>query len=296
MELAGSIVAIVTPFAGGRIDKAAFADLIEWQIAEGTDGIVVAGTTGESPTLSHDEHDDAIAFVAEKVAGRVPVIAGTGSNATDEAVRLTKHAAAVGADAALVVNPYYNRPPQEGLFRHFMAVAEAAPLPMLVYNIPGRTGGRVDHDTMIRLASHPNIVGVKDATGDLAGAARLLAALPDFIVLSGDDLVTLPMMALGGKGVISVTANVMPKPMAELCRAANDGDYAAARTTMKTIVDVMVAMTLEVNPLPVKTALALMGRVAEEFRLPLCEMAPTNRNHLEEVLGRAGLIRTREYS
>ncbi len=289
-RLHGSLVAIVTPFRGGSIDEAALTDLIEWQIEQGTDGIVVAGTTGESPTLSHDEHDRIIDFVAKKTAGRVPVVAGTGSNATDEAVRLTRHAADVGADASLVVNPYYNRPPQEGLYRHFMAVADAADLPMLIYNIPGRTAGRVEHDTLVRLAAHDRIVGVKDATGDLPGVSRLLTEVPDFIVLSGDDLVTLPMMALGAKGVISVTANVAPAAMAALCEAANAGNFVAARKAHDALLPLMQAMTVAVNPLPVKTALALMGRVAEEFRLPLCEMAPADRQKVADALTTAGLI------
>ncbi|MBF0171491.1 MAG: 4-hydroxy-tetrahydrodipicolinate synthase [Nitrospinae bacterium] len=289
-RLTGSIVAIVTPFRGGTVDEGALADLIDWQIEQGTDGIVVAGTTGESPTLSHAEHDRVIAFVVKKTTGRVPVIAGTGSNATDEAVRLTRHAADVGADGSLVVNPYYNRPPQEGLYRHFMAVADAADLPMLVYNIPGRTAGRVEHATLVRLAKHDRIVGVKDATGDLVGVSRLLADIPGFIVLSGDDLITLPMMALGATGVISVTANVAPAPMAALCRAANGGDFAAATAAHYRLLDLMTAMTVAVNPLPVKTALALMGRVAEEFRLPLCEMSPADRERVAAALKDAGLI------
>lgn len=288
-RLHGSIVAIVTPFRDGAVDDGAFADLIEWQIEQGTDGIVVAGTTGESPTLSHEEHDRVIAFVVKKVAGRVPVIAGTGSNATAEAIRLTRHAADVGADASLVVNPYYNKPPQEGLYRHFMAVADAADLPMLVYNIPGRTSGRVEHETLVRLADHDRIVGVKDATGDIAGVSRLLIEVPDFIVLSGDDVVTLPMLALGAVGVISVTANVAPGPMAELCRLANGGDFAAARSGHDRLYPLMRAMTVAVNPLPVKTALALMGKVAEEFRLPLCELDHADRQVVATALHVAGL-------
>jgi len=287
----GSIVAIVTPFRNGKFDERTYTDLINWHIEQGTHGIVSCGTTGESATLTHEEHGRVIEVAVAAAAKRIPVIAGTGSNATGEAIALTDHARQAGADAALLVCPYYNKPTQEGLYRHFMAVADAVDLPQFVYNVPGRTVSEVDADTMARLAAHQNIVGVKDAGGSLAKTADIIGLCgPDFIVLSGDDFVTLPMMAIGGRGVISVTANVVPDKIAALVEAAEAGDYDRARELHYQTRELSNAMFLESNPIPVKTALALMGKIEEEFRLPLCEMSHMNREKLQSAMRRMELI------
>ncbi|VAX24067.1 4-hydroxy-tetrahydrodipicolinate synthase [hydrothermal vent metagenome] len=290
-EFKGSFVAIVTPFLKGEIDEDKFADLINWQIESGTNGIVACGTTGESPTLSHKEHETVIRFCVEVADGRVPVIAGTGSNSTDEAISLTKHAMNDGASAALLVNPYYNKPSQEGIYLHYKAVADNVDIPLIVYNIPGRTSSEVTVDTLIRLADHPSIVGVKDAVGDLNKTTELISRLgPEFIVLSGDDALTFPMMALGGHGVISTTANIIPERMASLAKAALEGDFETARKLHFDNIGLMNAMFYETNPVPVKTALAMMGRVTEEFRLPLTAMSQTNREKLQAAMQKSGAL------
>ncbi|MGK7346099.1 MAG: 4-hydroxy-tetrahydrodipicolinate synthase [Candidatus Nitrospinota bacterium M3_3B_026] len=287
----GSFVAIVTPFKDGKIDEKAFADLIDWQIESGANGIVACGTTGESPTLTHDEHNRVIDLCVEAAAGRVPVIAGTGSNSTAEAIALTRHAAAAGAAGALLISPYYNKPTQEGIYQHYKAVANAVDIPQIIYNIPGRTASLVSVDTIARLASHKNIVGIKDAVGDLSYTAELIERTGSgFVVLSGDDAATFPMMAIGGKGVISSTANVVPDRMAALARAAMEGDWATARGIHYELLGLMKAMFIETNPIPVKTALAMMGKVEEEFRLPLCPMSQMNREKLKNVMNKAGLL------
>ena len=287
----GSYVALVTPFKNGAVDEETFAGLVEWHIEMGTDGIVACGTTGESPTLSHEEHNRVVDICVEAAAGRVPVIAGSGSNSTSEAIAMTEHAARAGASAALLVSPYYNKPTQEGIYRHFKAIADAVDIPQIIYNIPGRTASTVSVDTMARLARSENIVGVKDAVGDLAQTSELIDRLgPDFSVLSGDDVLTLPMMALGGHGVISTTANVAPRKMAALVSAGLEGDFARARALHYELFCLMKAMFLETNPIPVKTALALMGKTGEEFRLPLCPMSQINKERLQDVLRKAGLL------
>jgi 4-hydroxy-tetrahydrodipicolinate synthase len=287
----GSYVAIVTPFRNGRLDEKALGDLIEWQIAHGTNGIVPCGSTGESPTLTHEEHDRVIAFTVEAVRRRVPVIAGTGSNATHEAIRLTQHAKSVGVDGALLVCPYYNKPTQEGLFQHFEAIARAVDLPLVLYNIPGRSGVNITPQTIARLSRIPGIVGVKEASGSLGQMSEIIAACDErFVVLSGDDGLTLPLMAIGGKGVISVTANVAPAETAELVGAALKGDWDRARRLHYRLQPLTAALFLETNPIPVKTALGLMGRCSDELLLPLSPMSDGPKAQLKQALTQFGLL------
>jgi len=289
----GSIVALVTPFRGGKVDEAKLRELVEMHVAQGTDGIVPCGTTGESPTLSHDEHRRVVEIVIEAARGRLHVIAGTGSNATSEAIDLTRHAKKAGATGALVVNPYYNKPTQEGLYRHFRAVAEAADIPILVYNIAGRTAVNVETDTLARLAKDcPNIVGVKEASGSLDQMTQVvLACGPDFSVLSGDDNITLPLMSVGGRGVISVVANIVPREVAEMTHAALAGDWKLARDLHLKLFPLSRAMFLETNPIPVKEAMAMMGMLDLELRLPMCPMGAANRERLKTILAQHGLLK-----
>jgi 4-hydroxy-tetrahydrodipicolinate synthase len=287
----GSIVAIVTPFRKGQVDERAFADLIEWQIANGTNGIVPCGTTGESATLTHEEHHRVIKLTVEVVRGRVPVIAGTGSNSTDEAISLTQHAREAGADGALLITPYYNKPSQEGLYRHYKAVAEAVDMPLVLYNIPGRTGVNMLPATVARLAVMKNIVGIKEGSGSVQQASDIAQACGDRLtVLSGDDPLTLPMMAVGAKGVITVTANVMPKEMAQLVAAFLAGRVDEARRIHFALSPLFAALFYETNPIPVKEALGMMGKIDPELRLPLCAMGADNRNQLSRVLKEMQLI------
>ena len=287
----GCLTALITPFAGGNIDQRALADLTEAQIAGGVHGVVPCGSTGESATLTHDEHIAIVREVVRLVRGRVPVIAGTGSNSTAEAIRLTRAAEEAGADGALLISPYYNRPTQEGIYRHYAAVAEAVRLPLIVYNIPGRTASNIAPETMGRLSRIPNIVGVKEASGSLAQVLEVIqAAGPDFAVYSGDDILTLPIMAAGGKGVISVTANVVPRDFSALADALLAGDLARGQSLMSRLLPLVQAMSLEVNPIPVKTAVAMMGRCAEEFRLPLTPISAPARAKLEKVLREYELV------
>ncbi|HID57563.1 TPA: 4-hydroxy-tetrahydrodipicolinate synthase [Candidatus Poribacteria bacterium] len=287
----GSIVAIVTPFKDGKVDEGKLKELVEFQISNGTHAIVPCGTTGESPTLSHEEHERVIDVVVEAVNGRVPVIAGTGSNSTAEALRLTKHAKEAGADGALLITPYYNRPTQEGLFRHYMSLADAVDIPMIIYNVPSRTGSDILPETVARLAEHPNIVGIKEATGSLRRASEIIQACgEDFDLLSGDDFVTLPMMAVGGKGVISVAANVIPAQVAQMCELAKAGDFAKAREIHHRYFQLFVGLFLETNPIPVKTAMQMMGLINGEMRLPLCPMSQANREKLEKIMEGCGLL------
>lgn len=269
--IVGSLVAIVTPMkADGSLDLAAFRALIDWHVASGTHGIVAVGTTGESPTVDVDEHLQLIQVAVEQAAGRIPVIAGTGANATAEAIELTREAHRLGAQASLQVVPYYNKPTQEGLYQHFRAVAEAVPMPHILYNVPGRTVADLAHDTTIRLAQIPNIVGIKDATGNLERGQWLIREAPaHFSVYSGDDPTAPLLMLMGGKGNISVTANVLPKEMATLCEAALAGDARAVATQNLALMPVHRAMFCEANPIPVKWALHRMGRMEAGVRLPL---------------------------
>jgi len=289
--IGGAIVAIVTPFRDGKIDEKALRGLIEEQIAHGTDGIAPCGTTGESTTLSHEEHDRVIEITVEAVNKRVPVIAGTGSNSTAEAIRLTKHAWKAGADAALMVCPYYNRPTQEGLYRHYRAIAEEVPIPIVIYNIAGRTGVNMQSETLARLAEIPNIVGVKEASGSLKQMSDVIRLCgPDFSVLSGDDIFTLALMALGGTGVISVISNIVPGDMAALVDAFAAGDLAKARTLHHRMSPLIDALFVETNPIPVKAALAIMGKIDYELRLPLCRMGEANEAILKKAMRQYGLI------
>jgi len=287
----GSIVAIVTPFNNGKVDEKALGNLIEWHIKQGTNAIVPCGTTGESATLDYEEHHRVIRFTVEKVRKRVPVIAGTGANSTDETIMITKEAKKSGADAALVVAPYYNKPTQEGLYRHYKAVAAAVNMPIVLYNVPGRTAVNILPSTVARLAEIKNIVALKEATGDMKQASEVIRLCGNKItVLSGDDFTTLPLMALGGKGTISVSANVAPKLVSRMCALWAKGSYAEATRIHYQLEPLNASMFIETNPIPVKTALSLMGKIREEFRLPLCEMAPANKEKLKKVLKDMKLI------
>ncbi|MDH5203681.1 MAG: 4-hydroxy-tetrahydrodipicolinate synthase, partial [Nitrospirota bacterium] len=270
----GSIVAIVTPFKKGKVDEKALGDLIEWHIAQGTNAIVPCGTTGEAATLDYKEHYRVIDLTVKTVNKRIPVIAGTGANATDETIMITKEAKKSGADAALLVTPYYNKPTQEGLYRHYKAVAEAVDIPIVLYNVPGRTAVNMLPPTVARLAEIKNIVAIKEATGDMKQVSEVIRLCGDRItVVSGDDFTTLPLLALGGKGVISVTANVAPKDVSQMCSLWMKGQHDKARAIHYKLEPLNAAMFIETNPIPAKTALAIMGKIQEEFRLPLCEMS-----------------------
>jgi 4-hydroxy-tetrahydrodipicolinate synthase len=287
----GSMTALVTPLRDGGFDERAYRELIEFQIGAGTDGLVPCGTTGESATLSHEEHDRVVEVCIAAAAGRVPVIAGAGSNSTREALRLTRHAKEAGADAALLITPYYNKPTQEGLYRHFTHVAERVDIPIVLYNVPGRTGVNLLPETVARLAEIPNIVAIKEATADLRQASRIVELCGESItVISGDDFTVLPLLAIGGKGVISVVSNVAPALMARLVDAFFAGDLAAAREAHYRLFPLSEAMFIETNPIPVKTALGLMGKIEPEFRLPLCPMGEKNRERLEAALRSAGIL------
>lgn len=279
----GAMTAMITPFRNGAVDYNRLTEHVEFQIKGGIDALVPMGTTGESPTLSHEEHREVIEHVVKAARGRVPVIAGTGSNATAEALELTAHAASVGAKAALMVNPYYNKPTQEGLYRHFMAVADKVQLPIILYNIPGRTGITMTPQTVARLRKHPHIVAIKEATGSLDIASEI-ASLCDITILSGDDSLTLPLMSIGGKGVISVLSNIIPDRVKALTTAALAGDYATARRLHVELFPLFKGMFIETNPIPIKTAMAMAGRDTGELRLPMCELSEGNRAGLQKLL------------
>ena len=288
----GSMVAIVSPMRDdGSLDYDAYRRLIEWHIAEGSNGIVAVGTTGESPTVDHEEHCELIRVAVETVRGRVPVVAGTGGNSTTEAIELTAFAKGVGADATLQVVPYYNKPTQEGLYQHFRKVAESIDLPVILYNVPGRTVADLSTETTLRLTQVPGIVGIKDATGDLARASDLLKRAPkSFAVYSGNDDTALALMLLGGHGVISVTANVAPRLMAELCKAALAGDLSGARALNNRLLPLHLKLFVEPNPIPVKWALARMGRIGNGIRLPMVPLAEGYRPVVEAALRELGLL------
>ncbi|MHC4599606.1 MAG: 4-hydroxy-tetrahydrodipicolinate synthase [Planctomycetota bacterium] len=286
----GVIVALVTPFKGGRVDFDKLTELVEFHLEQGTDAVVPVGTTGESATLSHEEHDAVVAHVVKAVNRRVPVIAGAGSNATAEAVRLTIHAKEVGADAALLVTPYYNKPTQEGLYLHYRAIAERGGLPMVLYNVPSRTGLDLKPETVERLVRAGGVAAVKEASGSLDRISDLAKRCPDLSILSGDDSLTLPMLSAGARGVISVVANVVPADVKAMIARFNEGDTEGARALHLKLLPLMKGMFFETNPIPVKTALALMGKIEEEFRLPLCPMAPANRERLKGVMQEYGLL------
>jgi 4-hydroxy-tetrahydrodipicolinate synthase len=287
----GAFTAIVTPFKAGSVDEAAYKELIRFNIEGGVSGIVPCGTTGESPTLSHEEHKRVIEIAVKEVAGQVKVIAGTGSNSTEEAIELTRHAKSIGADAALMVSPYYNKPTQEGLYRHFSKVAEAVDMPVILYNIQGRTAVNIENSTVARLSEVPNIVGVKEASGNILQMSEVIRLCgSDFDVLSGDDQMTFPLMALGGKGVISVVTNIVPEKMSALVSNMLAGKIDEARAQHFAIFELCQAMFVETNPVPVKAALALMGKIEMEYRLPLCEPSAASLEKLKGVLQRYGLI------
>ena len=288
--LRGAYTAMVTPFRDGEVDYERLTENVKFQVEHGIDGLVPTGTTGESPTLSHEEHRRVIEHVVEQADGRVLVIAGTGSNATTEALALTAHAQKVGADAALLVNPYYNKPNQEGLYRHFMEVADAVDLPLVLYNIPGRTNILMEPATVARLAQHENIVAIKEATGSLDIASEI-ASRCDIVIVSGDDSLTLPLVAVGGQGVISVLSNLVPDRVKALVAAALAGDFAQARTWHYELFGLFKAcLTLATNPITIKTAMRLCGRDSGELRLPLCEMPQENCRQLEAQLREAGML------
>ncbi|MDR0717788.1 MAG: 4-hydroxy-tetrahydrodipicolinate synthase [Azoarcus sp.] len=289
--ITGSIVAIVTPMlSAGGLDFPRLHRLIDWHIGEGTDAIVVVGTTGESPTVNVDEHRELIRLAVEHAAGRVPVIAGTGCNSTAEGVELARYAREAGAAAHLSVVPYYNRPTQEGLYRHFHTIAEAVELPLILYNVPGRTVTDLDNDTILRLAEVPNIVGIKEATGKIERACELIEHAPrGFALYSGDDATAAAFMLLGGHGVVSVTANVAPRAMHELCVAARAGDARRAREINARLLGLHRHLFCEANPIPVKWALARMGLIEEGLRLPLTVLSPSCHERVLGAMRRAGI-------
>lgn len=292
MEFRGAYTALVTPFSDGAIDEEAYRALIEWQIEQGIDGVVAVGTTGESATLSHEEHQRAIEICIDQVKGRVPVIAGTGGNDTREAIELTTFAKKAGADASLQVTPYYNKPSQAGLIEHYRAIAKAAPMPLLIYNVPGRTSLNLLPKTLERMAREiPEVIGVKEASADLRQVSEIVEFCgPDFQVLSGDDFTVLPLLSVGGIGVISVVSNIVPADMAALCKAYFDGDTKKALELHLKLAPLSRGMFLETNPVPVKTALGLMGKLKMSLRLPLVPLQPQNESALRDILTAASLI------
>jgi 4-hydroxy-tetrahydrodipicolinate synthase len=289
--LHGSLVAIVTPMQeDGALDINALQSLIDFHIAEGTDGIVIVGTTGESPTVNFEEHCSLIKTAVDYTAGRVPVIAGTGANATAEAIELTRHAKDLGADACLLVTPYYNKPPQEGLYQHYRAVAEAVDIPQILYNVPGRTACDISNETVLRLSQIPNIVGIKDATGNMERGADLIARAPKtFSVYSGDDASAMSLMLMGGRGVISVTANVAPRLMHALCEAAIAGDAQTARAINEKLLGLHQKLFVEANPIPVKWVLQQMGMIKSGIRLPLVPLSAAYHDTLRLAMKNAGI-------
>ncbi len=288
----GSLVAIVTPMSeDGALDLDALRRLVDWHIAEGTDGIVIVGTTGESPTVSYDEHCLLIRTTVEQVAGRVPVIAGTGANSTAEAIELTECAKRAGATAGLSVVPYYNKPTQEGLYQHYKKIAESVDLPLILYNVPGRTVADLSNDTALRLAEVPGIVGIKDATGSMERAGDLLRRAPrDFALYSGDDASAMPFMLLGGHGVISVTANVAPKLMHDMCVAAREGNLARAREINNLLLPLHSKLFVEANPIPVKWACTELGLIPSGMRLPLTPLSASQHEILRDAMRHANLM------
>lgn len=289
----GSIVAIVTPFKNGQLDEVKFRDLIEFQIKNGSSGIVPCGTTGESATLSFKEHDRVIEIAIEHVKGRVPVIAGTGSNSTDEAIMLTKHAASAGADGSLQVSPYYNRPTQIGLFEHFKAIADSVDIPIVLYNIASRTGVNIEPETIAKLAHNcKNIVGVKEASGNLDQMSRIKALCPvSFDLISGDDSLTLPVLSIGGTGVISVVANIAPRDVSDMVAEFQKGNIKKAQELHFRLLPLIKAMFIETNPIPVKTAMGIMGMCSPDLRLPMTKISDENLLKLKNALKDYNLLK-----
>ncbi len=288
----GTLTALVTPFRDGRVDEDALRALVERQIEAGIDGLVPCGSTGESATLSHAEHRQVVEIVIDAAAGRVPVVAGTGSNSTREAIEFTAHARDAGAEGALLLSPYYNKPTQEGIYAHYATIAEETRLPLVVYNVPGRTASNIAAETVARLARLPGIVGIKEASGDLDQMAHVIAKSPtDFAVLSGDDALTLPLLALGGRGVISTSSNVAPAAMAELVRSFLAGDVAAARQRHYELLPLFDVLFCETNPIPVKAAVSALGLCDDEIRLPLTKLGDANLERLKVVMKDLGILR-----
>ena len=285
----GSFVALVTPFAGDEVDYGKLAELVDMHLDAGTDAIVPVGTTGESPTLSHEEHREVIRFTVERVGGKVPVIGGTGSNSTSEAIELTRFAEQTGADGALVVTPYYNKPTQAGLYEHYKAIANSVKIPIVLYDVPSRTGITIAPETVARLAQIPNIIALKDATGTPNNVSKVLN-LCEITVLSGDDGLALPMMAVGARGLISVLANIVPKDTKRMCDAALAGDYAAAREVHAKLFQLASAIFSETNPIGIKTAMRLAGMLNGEMRLPLVPMGPANEEKLRGAMIGYGIL------
>lgn len=289
-QFAGLTVALVTPFKNGSVDEAALRKLVDWHVEQGTHCVSPCGTTGESPTLTHDEHERVIAIVCEQARGRVKVMAGTGSNSTTEAIRLTKSAKAAGADAALMVGPYYNKPTQEGFYQHFKAVAEAVDLPIILYNIPGRTAKNIEADTIARLAELPTIVGIKESTGVMDQASQIIAT-SNLTVLSGDDSLTLPLLAIGGRGVVSVVGNIVPKDVMAMLAAFEQGDIAGARKWHAKLFPLCRdCLGLSTNPIPIKGALKMLGRDTGEVRLPMTQLSAAEEQKLAATLRTYGLL------
>ena len=287
----GSMVALVTPFKNGKIDEKALGQLIEFHIKNGTSAVVPCGTTGESATLSYDEHDKVIELAIQFSKGRIPVIAGTGSNSTEEAITLTRHAKKADADASLQVSPYYNRPTQKGLYLHFKAIAEAVDIPIIIYNIASRTGVNIEPETFAKLAEIKNIIGVKESSGSLEQMSRIRKLCPkDFLLISGDDALTLPVLSIGGVGIISVVANIIPKDVADMCKAFESGNIKKAEELHYKMLGLVKAIFIETNPIPVKTAMGLMKMCEPDLRLPMCEMLPENREKLVKALKEYKLI------
>ncbi|HZO81390.1 MAG TPA: 4-hydroxy-tetrahydrodipicolinate synthase [Candidatus Binataceae bacterium] len=287
----GALTAIVTPFRDGEVDERALRELVEFQIQGGVDGLVPCGSTGESATLTHAEHDQVVKIVVEQARRRVPVVAGTGSNSTAEAIRLTAAAREAGADGALMISPYYNKPTQEGIYRHYRTVATAVDLPIIVYNIPGRTASNIAPETFARLCEVRNIVAIKEASGSMDQASDIRRLCGDRLtILSGDDSLTLPLMALGAKGVIATVSNVMPRETHELAAAALAGDFARARELHYKLLPLVRALFVETNPIPVKQALAFMGKCTAEMRMPLCQMSPGPAEKLHAAMKELRLI------
>ncbi|GAB6176648.1 4-hydroxy-tetrahydrodipicolinate synthase [Desulfobaculum senezii] len=292
MQFQGALSALVTPFRNGEIDEETFREFIEWQIEQGIDGLVPCGTTGESATLTHAEHGRAIQICVDQVKGRVPVLAGAGSNNTREAVELTKYAKDAGADGALLITPYYNKPTPAGLVAHYKAIAAEVSMPFIVYNVPGRTALNVKPETLKAIRDAvPEVIGVKEATGDLRQVSEVVELCgDDFCVLSGDDFTVLPLLSVGGCGVISVVSNIMPAAMAGMCKAFAEGDIATAQKLHYHMMPMCRALFSETNPIPVKTAASLMGLMTEEFRLPLVSMQPDTHAALQQTMTETGLL------
>ncbi len=288
----GAFTALITPFNTHGIDENAYKKLIDWQISQGIHGLVPCGTTGESPTLSEKEHEAVIDLCVQTVAKRVPVIAGAGSNSTSEAVHMTQHAARVGADAVLVVTPYYNKPTNKGIYLHYKAISESADIPIILYNIAGRTARNIEPDLMAKLAGIKNIIGVKEASGNLEQMKKIRELCPkDFLLISGDDAMTLPILSMNGVGIISVASNIVPKDVSDLVNTFNKGDKAGAKTINDKLLPLIEALFIETNPIPVKTAASLMGLCSGAMRLPMCEMEEANLAKLKQALKIYGLIK-----